>query len=229
MTKKRDFIPASEEQFFDWQNNFAIKTAAGAATWAIPTATLTALQTLQSDYLKKYDVANKGKKASRTQKQVKEKDEAILVYQAAIRQLVKEHLAFNIAITDADRLELGITVRDSIRTRSTRPDTIPVTVVQPLSGSSLKITVRQAPAADGTSRRGKPANVSAFEIAAWVGPGAPVDGEACTIKDRYSRSPVVLELNAMDAGKTASIFTRWIGNNGQAGSWGNAVEEVISK
>lgn len=226
---KRDYIPAGEKEFFDWQNNFATILAAGAATWNVPTATLTSLDSLRNDYENKYALANKGKKASRTPLQIKQKKDATKLYEAAIRQVVKEFLAFNSLVSDDDRLNLGITVRDFIKTASTTPKTIPVLTVLPVNGSRLKITVKQQPDADGISRRGKPEDAASFEVAIWIGDGAPKDGDKCTIKHEYTKSPVTLSFSPEDSNKDATIFVRWIGYGKQQGSWSNGITEVISK
>ena len=71
-----DFIPQSEEIFYNWQENLVSTAVTNATAWNIPEADMTALQGLQETYTDKYSVANNAKKATRTQQQVKDKRDA---------------------------------------------------------------------------------------------------------------------------------------------------------
>ncbi len=224
-----DYLPLAENAFNEWQANFTKQVTENLAAWNIPPAAADALVKAKAIYDPAYLAANKGVQKVRTPKQTKVKNDATAAYMAAIRRFVKQWLAFNDAVTDAERLALGITVRDVVRTASGIPQSIPNIVVVPMPGSCLKITFRQAPNAEGISRRGKPADVAEIEIAAWVGDAVPADGDGCNIKSRYTKSPVLLQFKGEDAGKTANVFGRWIGKGKQPGPWSNAFAEVISK
>src|SRR5437867_3209951 len=56
---KRDYIPESNGGFFTWQENFLKVAAAKAGGWSIPGGEVTALQTLQTDFVPKFKKANK--------------------------------------------------------------------------------------------------------------------------------------------------------------------------
>ncbi len=225
----RDYMPQTEEKFFGWQKNFTEQVTKNLAAWNIPPAAAEALSTAKAAYDPAYEVANLANKAIRTPQQTKRKNVATDDYRKAIRKFVKQWLAFNDAVSDDQRLALGITIVDVVRSATGVPATIPDVVVEPMPGSKLKVSYRQAPGADGTSRRGKPSDAAEIEIAAWIGPDAPASGESCFIKSRYSKGPVVLRFSGDDAGKTVYIFARWIGKGKQPGDWGNAVIEIISK
>ncbi len=224
-----DYLPKAETAFNEWQANFTKQVTDNAAAWNIPPAAADALVKAKNVYDPAYLAANKGVQKVRTPEQTKVKNDATLAYKAAIRRFVNQWLTFNDAVTDAKRLAMGLTVRDVVRSAGGAPQTIPTIVVTPMPGSVLKITFRQAPDADGVSRRGRPADVDEIEIAAWVGEGVPEDGEDCASKNRYTKSPVLIKFKGTDAGKTASLFGRWIGKGNKPGNWGNAVAEVITR
>ncbi len=225
----RDYMPQTEEKFFGWQENFTEQVTKNLAAWNIPPAAAEALSTAKAAYDPAYEVANLGNKAIRTPQQTRRKKVATADYRKAIRRFVKQWLAFNDAVSEDERLALGITIVDVVRSATGVPATIPTIVVEPLPGSKLKVSFRQAPGADGTSRRAKPDDAAEIEIASWIGPDAPANGDTCFLKSRYTKGPVLLRFKGEDAGKTVSIFGRWIGKGKQEGDWGNAVIEIISK
>jgi hypothetical protein len=227
--KKKDYLPKGEAEFFEWQDNFVPMVTTNAAAWNITPLELGVLTALQTDYLPKYAVANKSKSTTRTSQQVLAKNTSTKNYKAGVRKFVKQHIAFNDAVTDDDRLALKVNVRDTVRTPSGTPATVPDAFLDSLKGSRIKITVRQQPDASGVSKRGKPDDASAFEAAVWTGANPPSNPEDCPRKERSSKTTLTLEFAAADIGKTISVWVRWIGLAGQKGSWNGPEEEVVGK
>lgn len=227
--KKPDYLPRGEAEFFEWQNNFVDLVSTNAAAWNITPAELGVLTALQTDYLPKYDVANKSKSTTRTSQQVLAKNASTKEYKKGVRKFVKQHIAFNDAVTDDDRLALKVTVRDTVRTPSGTPVTVPDLFLDTLKGSRVKVNVRQQPDANGVSKRGKPDDASAFEAAVWVGANPPDDPELCPRKERSGKTSLILAFTPEDVGKTILVWVRWIGLNGQKGSWNGPEEEVVGK
>lgn len=225
----KDYLPLPEEEFFEWQDNFGPIVQANLVKWGIPATETDAMAKAQADYLPAYAAANKGKKNVRSTEQIVSKNKTTGVYKKAIRAFVNKWISFNNAVSDNERSAMRLPIRDATRTPSTKPATIPSVVVVPMPGSNLKVTVRQAPDNKGVSKRGKPEDAAKFEIAAWIGANAPVDGDGCTMRKVYSKSPVMIKFSGSEAAKIATIFVRWIGHNNQEGDWSNGVEEVISK
>ncbi len=225
----KDILPQAEELFNEWQQNFSKVLSANVPDWGIPLDAVDGLNKLKQPYEDAYAVANKGKSTTRTSQQVKAKRMATAAYKDGLRLFIRQYLAFNEKVTDDERVALKITVRDGSRTRSSAPVTIPDHFCEPLNAGRIRITVRQQPSADGRSRRGKPDDAGAIDLAIWVGPNCPASPDDIPDKRRFTRSPITLEFDYTDAGKTMICFARWVGKGQQLGRWTEAIEEVITK
>ena len=225
----RDYIPVPEEQFNEWQLNFSVVLGPNVVAWGIPVAAVDALTKQKAEYEKAYDVGKKGKATIRTSQQVKAKNDATKKYKDSLRLFVKNYLAFNELVEDQERLALRITVRDNIRTRSERPNSVPDLFCTTASGNRIIVTVRQQPTADGRDRRGKPADASGFQLAVSIGINPVPAAEDCTKKILYTKSPAELTNLPEEAGQTLTVYARWMGKTGQPGLWSQAIQEVVPR
>ncbi len=229
MSKNKSYLPQTEESFNEWQDNFGEKLAPNIAKWEIPPSEADDLTKLRTAYEAAYNVANMGKKTTRTGEQIRAKDTATSAYKSALRQFVNKNLSFNELVTESDKVALRITVRDKSRTLSGTPESMPDLFAEPLNGSRLKVTARQQPHADGRARRGRPDDASCFELAIWLGNSPPADGDPCLDKRRFTRTPCTIKLPAEDAGKLLTIYARWIGHLGQLGPWSMQFDAMVPK
>ena len=104
----KDYLPQREDQFFNWQDNFANAINDAPEGWALPPAEVTALLGLQTPYVNAYELANTGRKATRTTQQVKDKQDTQELYEKGIRVFVKRFIAYNPAVTNGERSQLGL-------------------------------------------------------------------------------------------------------------------------
>ena len=225
----KDYIPPREDAFNEWQTNFGVVLTPNIAAWGIPIAAADDLTKQKAAYEKAYEVANMGKQNTRTKQQIQAKDDATVAYKASLRLFVKNYLAFNTLVEDQERLALGITVRDKVRTRSERPNSVPDLFCTTASGNRIIVTVRQQPNSDGRNRRGKPADADGFQLALSMGINPPPEAEDCTNKILYTKSPVEIISLPSEAGKTLTVYARWIGKTGQPGLWSQAIQEVVPR
>ncbi|MBK5286620.1 MAG: hypothetical protein JJE25_14595 [Bacteroidia bacterium] len=225
--KKEDYLPKGEAEFNEWQDNFIPIVTANEIAWNIANAALVALVDLQADYQPKYAVANKSKSTTRTGQQVKAKNLSTAAYKKGVRKFVNQYIAFNDVVTDDDRLAMKVTVRDTVRTPSGIPASVPDIFIDTMKGSRIKVTVRQQPDEEGRSKRGKPDDAAQFEVAVWAGDNAPDDPEDFPRKERSGKSPLVLAFAPADKGKAVNVYARWIGHKGQEGTWAGPEDDVV--
>lgn len=225
----KDYVPGTEKGFFDWQLNFYSILILNLVKWKIPEDATKDVNEKKDKYDPAYDAANEGKKKVRTAQQVKAKNDATLDYKKSLRKFVREWIAFNSNITDNERLAFQVTVQDTVRTPSGAPKGVPDMFLEPLNSSSIKVTVRQNPDSDGRSKRGRPADASGFELAVWIGPNPPANGDACLDRRLFTRSPKELQFKSEDVGKVVTFFARWIGKKQQTGKWSQCIQEVVTK
>jgi hypothetical protein len=222
-----DYLPRREDQFFNWQNNLLTVLASAPAGWNVPTEAVTNLTDYQAPYVDAYGVANSGKRTTRTTQQVKEKQDTQKLYEKSIRQFVRQFLAFNPGVTNSERSQLGLPDLKPGRTPSPTPTAIPNVSEEPLPGARFKIAAKEALNGKTLGKNGKPAGVSGFELAYWIGDNPPVNGDACYNRSRHNRNTAIIQLNAADAGKKIIFFMRWIGMKNQTGPWSAGVMDVI--
>jgi hypothetical protein len=112
----KDYIPGSDRLFFDWAKNLYARALALFTALGIPSPQ-TFLEALLADFEAKLQLAlspNHGKV------DIANKNAARKALEAACRSYVQAFLAHNPSLSDAQREELGITVRD--KTPTSIPD-----------------------------------------------------------------------------------------------------------
>ena len=127
------YIPRRQAVFFNWQDNYLNVLIAESVSWGVPPADLTALQALQTIYLNAYHTGSKEQRLTRTPGQVQAFRTAEKNYIAAIRNFNSRWISKNPLVTDAQRVDLGVTVRDTEPTRIKAVDFAPQLVVDKIS------------------------------------------------------------------------------------------------
>jgi len=137
------------------------------------------------------------------------------------------------AVTDAQRAQLGLTVRDTtLSPNLAAPASRPVATVD--TSERLRHTIDFRDSATPTSRA-KPKGAKGCEI--WVkiappnsppadlaGGGDPKDLNFLAID---SATPYLAEYSSADAGKTAHYLLRWVSTRDEKGPWSETVEATI--
>ncbi len=130
--------------------------------------------------------------------------------------------------TDADRAEIGITVRDTSKTPSPTPTTRPLVSVE--GGSRLTHELRLVDEGSPT-RRGKPEGVAGAEV--WVklidaGQPAPTDPSVLSFLTMTTRPMLRTDFRAADGGKTAVYMLRWVNTRGEKGPWSDVTTATVA-
>ncbi len=227
MATKRDYLPEGMAAFRDWQNGFMLRLQQEAEAWEIPAAAVEKLVLLRDDFISKYAVANLELAHSRTPVQTAAMQESRRLYEADLRSFIRRFIRFNELVVPADKLGLGVTVPDTIRTRRGTPKDIPVVVTVPKPGAVIMVHVAQPPGADGSSRRGKPYNVARIEVAAFTGAEPPLNPDDISRRSQHSRSPVRLSFTHAYTGQMAWIYCRYIGFDNMPGEWSKVSKQVV--
>ena len=130
--------------------------------------------------------------------------------------------------TDADRAEIGITVRDTSKTPSPTPTTRPLVTVDPAARLTheLRLVDEGSP-----TRRGKPEGVAGAEV--WVklidaGQPAPTDPSVLSFLTMTTRPTLRTDFRAADGGKTAVYMLRWVNTRGEKGPWSEVTTATVA-
>jgi hypothetical protein len=137
--------------------------------------------------------------------------------------------------TNADRAEMGITVRDTSKTPSPTPTSAPVVQVE--SGQRLTHRLKFTDAAAPT-RRGKPPGTIGAEV--WLAltptgqPAPPLNppgaggGGSYKFLSVSSRGNLQTDFPSAEAGKTAYYALRWVSTRGEKGPWSEVAAATVA-
>ena len=130
--------------------------------------------------------------------------------------------------TNADRAEMGITVRPPRGTPAQTPVTRPLALVE--SGQRLTHQLRLVDESTPT-RRARPAGVLGAEV--WVklvdaDQPAPTDPAALTFLTMTTRPSFRAEFKAGEGGKTAVYMARWVNTRGEKGPWSEVTTATVA-
>jgi hypothetical protein len=130
--------------------------------------------------------------------------------------------------TNADRAEMGITVRDTSPTPAPAPSSRPLALVE--SGQRLTHQLRLVDESTPT-RRARPKGVLGAEV--WVklvepGEPAPTDPAALSFLTMATKPTIRADFRAGDGGKTAVYMARWVNTRGEKGPWSEITTATVA-
>ena len=130
--------------------------------------------------------------------------------------------------TNADRAEMGITVRDTSPTPAPAPSSRPLALVE--SGQRLTHQLRLVDESTPT-RRARPAGVLGAEV--WVklvdaDAPAPTDPAALTFLTMTTKPSFRAEFKTGEGGKTAVYMARWVNTRGEKGPWSEVATATVA-
>ncbi|MDR1326032.1 MAG: hypothetical protein LBK00_08360 [Treponema sp.] len=219
MGEHQGIFPKKEAGLADWVEIFIGQVEQNAAAWEIPQAEVTNVKTKLATF-KALHTQCTG--ANRTKALVVEKNEAKDSLCADIRQMVKFRFA-NPIITDAIRVQCGLSPKDHTRTPIGVPTTRPE--------FSLKVKdIRQIIVEfwdQGSTSKAKPYGISGAVISWGIFDEPPANPEALTKAVLATRTPFILEFTEEDRGKTVYIVLQWQNENGKKGSPSEMLSTII--
>jgi len=220
-----DYIPHGQAVFFNWQDNYVNVLVAESAVWGIPPADLTALQALQTTYVNSYHTGSKEQKLTRTSGQTQAFRTAQKNYVTGIRNFNSRWISRNPLVTDAQKVDLGVTVRDTVPTRINAVDFAPRLFIDKISGGmhTLRFRNPEEPAGKKMPKGQKiilrtavgEADIPENEII-WSG-----------IKT-VTRFLYDVHYTAGDKGKTAYYSACYESTRGEHGPWSDVINAIIA-
>jgi hypothetical protein len=214
-----DYIPQRDSELVAWSDNFVTKVAASATKWEIPAREVTDLQIAANSFAVLHAQADSPEKNSVI---VAEKNAARDALEAKIRELAGFRLN-NPVITDAERISLGLHVRD------TKPSNIPVPKSRPeldidvLDFRRLKIVFHDM----DSDSKAKPYGVNGAVVLYAVLDTPPADVNALSRSALATRTPHILEFTEEERGKTVYVAICWQNEKGERGPWSEIESAIV--
>jgi len=213
------YMPTKTSDFLAWSENFITVVNLHKAGWGIDQSLITELQTLQAEAEALYE---KCRSPSRSKEDTLQKNETISLLKTKEEQLVRQLQAASF-MTDAFRLELGITIKDTHPTPRQDPKTKP----------DVKVTMEPPGvllfrfSAPGSSRGAKDPDAVGLELC-WALLNQPPSSQSELVHSAYGTNRTVkLQFDLADRGKTLYYMARWRGSGEKHGPWTEIASVIV--
>jgi len=204
------YIPNPDAQFNDWLANFATVIAASPTTYFLTAGDATAISAQSTAFSAAYALAIGG--GTRGPANIAAKDAARTEATAIVRPYA-QGIAGNPAISNDDKVSVGVTVRKTTRTVVPPPSTSPSLILVSLTPNRVNLQYR-----DSTTPllKTKPAGVIGLQLWASFGTVPAVSPAACDFALVATKTPFALDTTG-NAGKVVTLYGRWVTRGGPSG------------
>jgi hypothetical protein len=214
-----DYIPRRDGKFLEWVKFLFTYLAAHAASWGLDPSTWAHID-LQiaafEDAYKKAEDPNRGKA------DVKAKNDARNTLQKAVRLYVKEYLINNHVISDEERERMGLPVYKSTRTPAPVAEDAPW--LKAFTNLLRHVTFKYG---GSETSKAKPKGQYGIEFAWEIADEKPAHVRSLTHSVFDTRTPLTLEFDEEERGKTLWYAARWENTRGEKGPWSEIFKTII--
>ncbi|MDR0814878.1 MAG: hypothetical protein LBN37_03900 [Bacteroidales bacterium] len=228
MANSVNYIPRSDDRFNAWAVNLLRYIDFHSANWDTPAVAFTEVQAMLDPW--KAALANADNPETRTKATVKVKNELRKAFEAEIRRVVKAYITYNPAVTDADRDNMALPVHKTTHTPAPAPTTVPEFRVDTSIIRRLTVHFQAA----GSKIKAKPAGVHGAEIrwaiidAPAAGVETPKLGVSTLVNSSFdTNSPLTLEFDEPERGKSVYLCLRWENTRGEKGPWSDIMMAIV--
>ncbi|MBL7127903.1 MAG: hypothetical protein ISS16_02850 [Ignavibacteria bacterium] len=183
------------------------------------------MQGLQTIYVDTYHVGSKEQKLTRTAGQAQAFRTAEKNYKAGIRKFNSKWISKNDSVTDAQKVDLGVTVYDTVPTRINAVDFAPQLAVDEISVGMHKL--RFSNPEDPHSRkmpRGQKIILRTAIAAADI-PESEIPWSGSETVTRFLHD---VNYTVDDKGKTAYYRACYESNRGERGPWSDIIDAIVA-
>lgn len=220
-----DYLPGSFAEFDEWQKNLISKVVAGASTWNIPDARVTALTGRQQQWKDDYEAG--GKQTDRRHSDTIAMQSTHKLYEKEIRDFVQEFLAKNSLVSNKQRAAMKLTVPDTEPTDRVAIEDRPTVRAEMKGGALLKLEFRVK--AD-SSRPSMHPDADVVELKYQIGGTEPASPDETNKTETFSKAKQSMQLKVGNAGKFFYGFARWRNNSdvSKSGPYSVLIKIIIS-
>ncbi|MDR0982876.1 MAG: hypothetical protein LBM07_06520 [Culturomica sp.] len=222
MSSRLDFIPGADAQFNIWQGVWFNSIEKNAETWGIPSDVVLTTSELKSKWETTYSVVENP--VTKTSITVQSKNVARKEYEKQVRMVVKYYIAYNLKVSDEDKMAMGLPLHKTTRTPVPVPDTVPdVTEIDRNKIRCLTISFRDS----GSDHRAKPAGVQGAVVKWIVSDTPPTSIKVFTNSLLDTKSPITLDFEEEQRGKVVYFALAWQNTKGEMGHFGEIQSSIV--
>jgi hypothetical protein len=217
-----DWIPSTDGDLATFAANFSAVLTADPTAYGLTAGDASTFAALNSTYQSAYTTATNP--STRTPDAIAAKDAAKNALKPEMRRL-GNLIQANIAVSDADKIAIGLTVRDTVPTPISAPSSFPLISVLSATPYNINLKINDS---DTPTTNAKPAAAIACELYAQASATPLTDPEAISYSGLETRHLANLQFDAGDVGKTAYIVGRWVTRTGLRGPWSDIASMTIA-
>lgn len=220
------YVPAQDALFAAWLLNFSTLLTAAPATYGLVAGDAVIVDAQNAAFQAAYTAATNP--ATRTTSSVAAKDAARASAESVVRPYA-QRIKVNPAVSNASRVNIGVTVDAFPPTPIPAPTTSPVLML--VMATPLQHTLQYRDSLTPTSKA-KPYGVKQLALFVTVGVAPAVDPDAAIYRGGFTKSPLNVGFDSSQRGKIATYFSRWENGSGPGGvaargPWSDPVSVVI--
>lgn len=219
MKIRKDYIPRKDADLVPWSANFCLQISTNALVWGIIPQEVADLQAANAAFAALQKQTGSPAKNAII---VSQKNDARKNLVSIIRTLVGFRLR-NPVITDAERIAVGLHVRDTRPTAINVPKLCPGVIIKVVGFRRLKVFFRNLE----TKGKGKPYGAIGAVIIYAVLDAPPSGTGALTRSVLATRTPHILEFTEEERGKTVYIAICWQNGKGEMGPFSDIEKAII--
>jgi hypothetical protein len=219
MNSTLDYIPTNDGKFLEWVTFLFAYLNVHAETWKIDPETYAEINKLIDVYAAAY---KRSEDPNRGKADVKAKNDSRDALKKAVRKYVKEYLSNNHLISDEEHERMGLPVHKTTRTPA------PVATDAPWTKARTDV-LRHLTFDYGGSEtsKAKPKGQHGLELSWIIADEKPVHVDALTRSAFDTHSPLTIEFDEADRGKTLWYAARWENTRGEKGPWSEILRAII--
>jgi hypothetical protein len=205
------YIPPTNSGFSAWLINFSTLLTAAPTTYGCTTGQATATASQNTAYQAAYTLATDP--TTRTSPTVADAQAARATALAVVRPIAVS-IAANPAVTNLNKVAIGVTVRKTTPTPVPPPTTTPTLSV--VGSVSLQLTLAYRDTTTPTSKA-KPPGAIGIQLFVNVGTVPATDPSQCLYYGTWTKSPNNYVYASGSIGKFATFFAQWVTRSGPGG------------
>jgi hypothetical protein len=218
----KDYIPRKDDEFSTWARNLINYLNMSAQRFGFPSQELAELNVLYEDFRDKLEIAETPE--TRTSAAIKSKTEAHDLLEKVLRQNIKESLTYNHLVTDEDRENMGLPIHKTTHTPAPIAKTFPEFDVD--TGVIRRLVISFYDQGKKKSKA-KPDGQHGVELRWAVLTAPPTKLDELVHSTFNTHTPIVLEFDEDQRGKTIYFCICWENTRGEKGPRSNIVNAII--
>jgi hypothetical protein len=219
----KPYIPSKDDQFDKWAKQFSTYLTAQVIPFAVPVPAVTAAAPLiATAYTNWHNAYLANQAPNKTELTVNAAGVARSAFEALARPIAVALSADSAGLTEVEKLTLGVTLRNNVRTRQDPPKvapTIEVVSVQPHGKIQFRAVHSARNDQVGVRQRAKPQGVTGIQIGIAISQFQPRQDDL-VVCGTISKNPDWIDLGGENSGKQGWFSARYITRRAEVSQWG---------